>query len=201
MISSNTDYCFYEIFVPDRPRYKHAEHGWPNIVGDYIKVLFEPYQDDKVIYWFLQEGTWFQICFASKDKNKEIEKRIASLNRKLKFKNKKIIRGKLGTALGGPRWVKPAHFSTLFESNRSFLLADSLHKICKLYLNLLEKDDVYGVWKVETNTDTKQNVYGNIFESYMHLIANITQAKFPLDIYVRTPWMGTLGSGRIPCHL
>lgn len=199
-MNPKTPYRFYEIWVPKRPTYSEDNpHRWPALIGNFILPIV--FDKPELLYWFVQEGPWFQFCFATDDAvlMKNTEKKIRQVCKERKFRTKKIIRDTLGSALGGPRWVEKEKIGTDREAFRSFLMVQSCSAVCRLYLDSLKFDEKTG-WTTELNDDERQNPHKSFFESFMHLIANITEAQFDLNIDVRTNWM-PYRRMKVPCHL
>lgn len=201
-MTPSSPYLFVEIWVPKCKPYNDPKFGWPSIVGDFVKPLVKIYPD--LLVWFLQEGSWWQLCFAYggpfhlKDVN-ETMKKIAN---KKGFKIKRYIRNStLGGALGGSRWLPVAKQGTKAEAQRSFLLTQACHAVCAVYLDTLIKKGNH--WEVQSPECKKQNPHGNLFESFTHLVANITEAKFDVKFEVRTGWMAKEEKQEVKatCHL
>ncbi len=191
-------YLFVEIWVPKRAPYNHVTHGWSTIVGDFVKPLVAAHPGIRV--WFLREGPWWQLCFAALDlvaANQTI-RRIA---RQKRFSIKRYIRGStLGGALGGSRWLPRAKQGKKAERQRSCLLTEACHAVCSVYLDSLVKRGKY--WVVESPQCARQNPHGNLFESFMHLVANISDAQFDVKLQVRTGWMHEgWKDAKVTCHL
>lgn len=193
-MSPSTPYLFVEIWVPKRAPYNTA-HGWPCIVGDLIKPIVDAHPD--ALIWFLQEGPWLQLCFGpdfnvntywSAQRLEEIRKTMVKVARAKGFHIKRYIRNStLGGALGGSRWMPAAKQGTPAEGERSLLLAQACHAACAVYLHSLVKKGK--LWQVEKPQCDRQNPHGNLFESFMHLLANISEARFDVELLVRTRWM------------
>lgn len=193
----NLPYRFYEFWVPMHGIYKHSDALWTNILGTFIKPIVAGEPD--LIYWFVQEGRWFQFCFASVEPNR-IAAKIRAIQKRVRIRTKRILKGDTGSALGGTRWVSTKRLlDKRLEHERSELMLRAMHGICSLYLHSLEKRGAH--WQTEISGDTKQNPHGNLFESFMHLIANTTQARFDVQIRARTDWMQDVQSTKITCHL
>lgn len=190
-------YRFYEFWVPRHGVYRDETHLWTNIVGSFIKLIVEDEPD--LIYWFVQEGRWFQMCWAHVDPER-IARKVRAIQRRVGIKTKRILKGDTGGALGGTRWVSTRRLkSKRFECARSELMLRAMHGICALYVHSLEKRGAH--WVTETSGDAKQNPHGNLFESFMHLVANTTGAQFDVKISARTGWMQDAQSAKITCHL
>jgi hypothetical protein len=65
-------------------------------------------------------------------------------------------------------------------------------------IDQLVKEGPY--WKIEKNEDS-QNPLGNSFESLIHLVSNISQAQFDVDLCYRTAWMISQKLFSLRCHL
>ncbi len=201
ILSSMTDpdlpYRFYEFWVPKHGVFKDETNLWTNIVGAFIRpiVAGEP----GLVYWFVQEGRWFQFCFAS-TRPDDIAAKIRRIQRDIKIKTKRILKGDVGGALGGTRWVSaPRLKNRRTERERSAHMLDACHAYCALYVHSLEKRGKH--WLTEISGDTRQNPHGNLFESFMHLVANTTQAQFDIRVTARTGWMQEAQSAKVTCHL
>lgn len=193
----NLPYRFYEFWVPTHGVYKNETTLWTNILGTFIKPIVD--REPDLIYWFVQEGRWFQFCFAIAEPER-IATKIRTIQKRVKIKTKRILKGDTGSALGGTRWVSTKRLlDKTLENERSELMLRAMHGVCSLYLHSLEKRGAH--WQSEISGDTKQNAHGNLFESFMHLIANCTQAQFDLKISARTGWMQEPQSVKITCHL
>jgi hypothetical protein len=198
MTDPNTPYRFYEFWVPKHGVFKNETSQWTNIVGSFIKQIVDGEND--LIYWFVQEGRWFQFCYAS-SRPDEIAAKIRGIQKKVGIRTKRILRGDVGGALAGTRWLSKAGLRRKsFERARSVHMLRACHAYCALFLHSLEKRGKH--WVTETSACTKQNPHGNLFESFMHLIANTTQAQFDVKVSIRTGWMrGEQPSARLTCHL
>lgn len=84
--------------------------------------------------------------------------------------------------------------------DRALLVLKYLNCICDLYIDNLIKRE-HGCWEVVTSQDNTQNPLGNNFESLAHLLANITQFQFDVELYARTPWIQPQLIGRLRCHI
>ncbi len=200
-MTPSTPYLFVEIWVPKRAPY-NTEHGWPCIVGDFVKPIAD--ENPGLIIWFLQEGPWFQVCFAHPTGRYSFQAVWDTMRRVAKQKGfhiKRYIRNStLGGALGGSRWMPTAKQGSAAEGERSLLLARACHAVCAVYLNSLVKKGKR--WVVEKPECTRQNPHGNLFESFMHLVANISEARFDVELQVRTRWMhGGWQKTKAVCHL
>lgn len=156
---------------------------------------------EPILYWFVQEGRWFQLCFAANDAIgiNRMERKVRVICKKKGFTTKRLIRGTLGGALGGQRWVATTDIGTPAERKRSAILVDLMHKVCMLYIDNLVKNKA-GVWAFERNDDP-QNPHHNVFESLMHLIANVSNVKFDVHMLVRTVWMPGYQQMKATCNL
>jgi hypothetical protein len=178
-------YLFVEIWVPKRAPYNHPEHGWPTIVGDFVKPLADAHPDMRI--WFLREGPWWQLCFAASDLH-AANKTMRDIARRRGFTIKRYIRGSnLGEALAGSRWLPRRKQKTCAEKRRSYLLTDACHAVCAVYMDSLVRRGRH--WVVERPQCNRQNPHGNLFESFMHLVANLSDAQFDVQFKVRTRWM------------
>jgi hypothetical protein len=121
------------------------------------------------------------------------------------FHIKRYIRGStLGGALGGSRWNAVSEQGRPNEGVRSLLLAQACHAVCAVYMNTLVREGrgKSRHWEVGRPECTKQNPHGNLFESFMHLVANITDAQFDVQIQARTRWMHDgWQKTSVTCHL
>lgn len=190
-------YRFYEFWVPRHGIYKDETNLWTNIVGSFIKDIVADETD--LIYWFVQEGSWFQVCFAH-PRPETIAHKIRAIQRRVKIKTKRILKGDTGGALGGTRWVSTRRLkSKPFEQARSELMLRAMHGVCALYIHSLEKRGAN--WVTETSGDRKQNTHGNLFESFMHLVANTTQPQFDVYLSARTGWMQQAQQTKVTLHL
>ncbi len=216
-IYPDTPYLFYEIHVPRRrpywdvkPRKGQPEpaQSWPSIVGDFCLPLLAEHADSLV--WHVQEGSHFQICFAT-IWPKEVEASVRHHAKLTGFRVKRLLRGHAGGALGGQRWNPTRLLGTEQEAFRSIKLLRTLDALCRLYADTLiqvpavkkrGKVVTPGYWYAEAPEDTRQNPFGSIFESFTHLVANTTEARFAAYIDVRTGWMHE-GPMRVslPLHL
>lgn len=193
----NLPYRFYEFWVPKHGVFKDETNQWTNIIGSFIAPIVAGEPD--LVYWFVQEGRWFQFCFASADPER-IAAKIRRIQKTVRIKTKRILKGDVGGALGGTRWLSVKRLKNkVFERQRSARMLDACHAYCALYLHSLEKRGKN--WVTEISADAKQNPHGNLFESFMHLIANTTQAQFDIKIAARTGWMRETQSAKITCHL
>ncbi len=197
-MTPDTPYLFVEIWWPKKAPYNHPAHGWPTIIGDFVKPLVAAHPGMRI--WFLREGPWWQLCFAADDL-KAANDTMRKVARKLGFSIKRYIRGStLGGALGGTRWVSRAKQGTKAERQRSYLLTEACHGVCGAYTDTLVKRGKY--WVVEAPECTRQNPHGNLFESFTHLVANITDARFDVRVQVRTGWMHEgWQNAQVTCHL
>lgn len=194
---SNLPYRFYEFWVPKYGVYKDEANQWTNLIGHFIKPIVE--NEPNLIYWFVQEGRWFQFCFASSEPER-IAAKIRVIQKKMRIKTKRILKGDSAGALGGTRWVSTERLKDkVIEAERSELMLRVCHSICKLFIHNLEKRGKN--WLTEISGDLRQNTHGNLFESLMHLIANISQARFDVQLYARTGWMQEYQQAKITCHL
>lgn len=204
-MSPSTPYLFYEIWVPKRAPYQ-GPHGWPSICGDFLRPIMasiSPYED---LAWIAQEGRWFQLCVATPNP-REVARLIRYQCKVAGFRVRRILRGgTLGGALGGPRWNHPSRLGTQAEAERSVRLVQAMHCVCQLYVDSLVRVQtgkgrkVAYHWQVEPNLD-RQNPHGSFMESFMHLVANVSEARFDLLMDVRTGWMPEPVRLRVPAHL
>lgn len=193
----NLPYRFYEFWVPTHGAYKAESTLWTNILGMFIKPIVA--RESDLIYWFVHEGRWFQFCFASAEPER-IAAKIRAIQKRVKIRTKRILKGDTGSALGGTRWVSTKRLlNKVLEKERSELMLRAMYSICSLHIHSLEKRGTH--WYTEVSGDTKQNPHGNLFESFMHLVANSTQAQFDLKISARTGWMQDPQTTKITCHL
>ena len=205
MIYHNTPYLFYEIWVPKKDLYRHPIYGWPSIVGDLIRPLYTVEPDEPTLIWYLQEGPWLQLCICPSNllgldvlTIKEWKAIVKRRCVKHGFRIKRLRSDwTIGSALGGDRWNcktrlknKPKQFE------RSIWLCTLMHYACLVYADSLVQVEASGKgkkrvpahWEVEKNC-SKQNPHGNLFESVMHLLANMSEAKFDVMLTARTRWM------------
>lgn len=209
-MTPDTPYLFVEIWVPKRAPYNHAVHGWPSIVGDFVKPLADAYPGSRI--WALQEGRHFQICFAAPrafvpEGGKrfiglvDMQLAMREIARKRRFQIKRYIYGStLGGALAGSRWLPVRKQRRPAEKRRSFLLTRACHAVCAVYLDSLVRKGNH--WVVESPQCQKQNPHGNLFESFMHLCANLSEARFDVQLKVRTRWMhDDWQDAKVICHL
>lgn len=212
MIPADT-YLFYEFWVPKRAPYNGSftikgvpSVGWPSIVGDFIAPMVLSLERHEYLHlcWFVQEGPHFQVCIATDPGCRlQIEKGVRAHCKKTDFKMKRLLRGDLGGALAGDRWNHPRRFGTASEKARSVLLVETLDRLCRLYIDTLVKrhKGKTHYWVTEQN-GSRQNPHHNLFESFHHLVANISEAQFDAIISVRTTWMREpVEPTRVRCHL
>jgi hypothetical protein len=207
-VTPATPYLFVEIWVPKRAPYNHSVHGWPTIIGDFVKPLVAAHPD--MLVWFLQEGPHWQLCFGPSGsldcalaiKTLEYMRRtMVVIAKERGFHIKRYIRGStFGGALAGSRWMPAKKQKRPEEQQRSFLLARACHAVCAVYMDTLVRKGNH--WVVESPQCKKQNPHGNIFESFMHLCANLSGAKFDVQLKVRTRWMhGDWQEAKAVCHI
>lgn len=184
MITPLTPYRFYEVWVPKRAPYSDPSTQWASILGEWVLPIVIKHGGD-MTWWCVREGRWIQFCFASENPA-PIETTIRSVCKAKRFTVKRVLRtGTAGGALGGERWCAPDLIGTLAERQRSVMLLRLMNEVCSLQLHSLTKRGK--VWGVERNKD-RQNPHGNLFESLMHLIANVTGAQFHVHLMARTVW-------------
>lgn len=217
-MNAQSPYLFYEFWVPKRQPYYDCRvnkdrlatsSAWPSICGDFIIPLLDRIDKSfgmKPLCWFVQEGPFFQICFSCPSfaliqwsKGGILIERLVREQCKIsKFRTKRLLRGNLGGALAGDRWNNS--FGTKKESNRSILMVDMMDKVCRLYLTTLIRRK-NKTWMTEKNK-SRQNPHGNIFESVIHLLANISEAKFDVFVQAKTGWMHEgYQQSKVKCHL
>lgn len=197
MTDPNLPYRFYEFWVPKHGVFKDETNLWTNIIGSFVRLIVADEPD--LVYWFVQEGRWFQFCYASAEPER-IAAKIRVIGRATRIKTKRILKGDVGGALGGTRWVSARRLKDVrLARERSALMLDACHAYCSLYLHSLEKRGKN--WLTEISGDTHQNPHGNLFESFMHLVANTTQAQFDIRVTARTGWMQEAQSAKVTCHL
>lgn len=187
-ITPVTPYLFIEIWVPKRIPYNGAG-GWPCIVGDFVKPVMAALPT--ALVWTVQEGPFWQLCVAhpSRATAERVVRRVAKSTR---FRIKRILHGKAGGGLAGTRWMTQRAIGTPVEGDRSILMLRAMDAICRLYVSTLvgiRQADKTVRWTTEVNADARQNPYGSLFESLMHLIANTTGARFTIHLLARTGWM------------
>ena len=201
MIFHNTPYLFVEIWVPKSELYRHPVYGWPSIVGDLIRPLYEvePYQS--TLIWYLQEGPFLQLCICPNPGALAIKEWTAIVRERCKesgFRIKRLISNwTIGSALGGDRWNCKARLRNKPKQfERSIWICKMMHYACLIHSDTLVKVEASGRgkkkvsahWEVEKN-ESKQNPHANLFESVMHLLANMSEAKFDVVLTARTRWM------------
>ena len=190
-------YRFHEFHTPRHSPFDNPNLLWFTIVGEFIAPIVKEEKD--LQYWFCFHGQDFQFCFASQD-YKRIEGKIEAQQNSFGIVSKTAPSdGAKIEFTGGTRWLARDKIGNkLLEEQRAELILSFLHSTCALLIDQLVKEGPY--WKIEKNEDS-QNPLGNSFESLIHLVSNISQAQFDVDLCYRTAWMISQKLFSLRCHL
>ena len=174
-------YRFHQFKIPTHDQFADPNFRWFNIVGDFIAPIVVGEED--LLYWFCYHNPDdFQFCFWSENHDK-IEQKIADQKKEFSIETKSPPTENAKIEFRGQRWIAPERTgkSTFDEDKRAELILRCLHATCVLFIDSLIKDG--GNWRLERNAYLKENPCGNSFESLLHLISNISRAKF--DVYLK----------------
>ena len=205
------------IHLTHAPYFDQADRRWPTIVAK----LFAPLVRDKAVKGFVfldHSPVDIELRVAVQD-YRRFEKRMDALALTLGI-HRRPNTATAGQTIGrhayhGERWLEKARIKQWAPANkRSELVFRFLHAGCALFVDSLVPDGVR--WRIEPNSDAKENPLGNGFESLHHLVANYSKSEFdvllpnsPAGQTATTVWMGqptsavatNYGKPGARCHL
>lgn len=200
----NIPYRFHEFHTPTGSPFDQPASLWTTIVGELIRPVVKQAKeiDGEFVYWFCYHGADFQFCFASQN-FQQIEAVLDTQRHNLRIRPKTSpTDGKtVASALIGTRWLPADKIGdSSFEAARSELVLRTLHSACKLFIHSLRQDIGGNQWRLEPNS-SEQNPLGNLFESMLHMVSNLSQAQFDVHLGYATAWMPLRTVQTLRCHL
>jgi hypothetical protein len=192
-------YRFHEFNTPTHAPFNNLPLLWFTIVGEFLAPIVKDEKD--LLYWFCFHGNDFQLCFVADD-HKKIEGKIEAQKEKLGITSKTTPTDNARIEFAGnSRFIAKDKIGKIdAEDRRAELVLRLLHSTCELLLDQLVKDG--GYWRLEKNEDN-QNPLKNSFESILHLISNMSQAEFEVELGLlyRTTWMPPQKVPPLRCRL
>ncbi|HEY4299975.1 MAG TPA: hypothetical protein VGM73_03810 [Candidatus Didemnitutus sp.] len=196
----NTPHRFYKFNVPTHaPHFDNASLRWTTFVGEFLVHIVR----DRSVEAFMflnHEMAEYELRLAATD-YKPLEVRLARLANKLgiTIQENPIDNQTIGqNTFGQDRFLAQNRLADPEAvACRSVLVFRAMHAACELFLHNLVPHGNY--WRIESNGEQQQNPHGNMFESIIHLYANMSGAEFdvyvvpppPAGSQVFTPWMVT----------
>jgi len=190
------NYYSHVLYFPKSPPFNKPEHVWPSFVGAFIVPIIALGLHKH--YWYSFYSTHARLRILT-DRYDKLEPQLVSLRDSLglidKGEEKDLT---LVGDLGNHRFLEP-NLPNRTPENRALLILRYLQSVCDLYSDLLIKRPD-GYWEAEKSTN-EQNFGSNCLVSCMHLLNNIGQFQFPIEVTVRTPWMNPPLKGVYSIHV
>lgn len=188
------NYYSHILHFPNAKPFDRSDFRWAGFVGAFAGELMKNRED---LFWFSYYGGFarFRLYTDSYDKIRpEIESLAASLGLGLDDSEKGST---LVGDLGWERFLAPDSSST--PERRAKLVLQYLHSISSLMIDNVRIGQE-GYWERESSQNG-ENPHKNNFESLGHLLANMTQFEFDVQVSVRTIWMQKELGGSVKLHL
>lgn len=190
------NYYSHLLYFPNTYPFDKPEYLWPSFVGEFVVpiVALGLHQH----YWCSFYGNHGKLRIFTNQYD-QLESKLIALRDKLGL----IDRGEekdltLVGDLGNHRFLEP-NLPNRTPENRALLILRYLQSVCDLYSDLLIKRPD-GYWEAEKSTN-EQNCGNSCLVSCMHLLNNIGQFQFPIEVSVRTPWMSPPLKGVYSIHV
>lgn len=176
------EYHSHILHFPNAKPFDRLDSRWWGFVGEFVRPLMSGRDD---LYWCSYYGSFARFRLYT-DNYSQIEPQIDLSCQKLGLQRDDSEKNlTLEDDLGHPRFFDPNSKST--RPKRAELVLRYLHSISELLVDSVDQL-ADGYWILEANTNP-ENPNKKSFESLGHLLANMSQFQFDVQVTFRTVWM------------
>ena len=190
------NYYSHLLYFPNTHPFNRPEFLWSSFIGEFVAPVVALGLHKH--YWCSFYGNHAKLRILT-DQYAQLEPKIIPIRDALGLADRGEEKDlTLVGDLGNHRFLESG-LPNRTPENRALLILHYLQSICDLYSDLLIKRPD-GYWEVEKSTN-EQNFGSNCLVSCMHLLNNIGQFQFPIEVIVRTPWMSQPLKGAYSIHV